>query len=121
MDGEDAVLVEQRLGQRDIVLVRRAPAQPERGDRAVERRIFGRQNLNLRQVAHGVHPAIAQRPQACRRAERRRCRLEREGVGNGQLGGIVGRAGMDARDGCRLLFGFSAGSGSIALIRSRRT
>ena len=97
MDGEDPVLVEQRLGQRDIVVVRGPAAQPERGNRAVQPGIVGRQDLNLRKVAQRPDPAIAQRPQArlARRSADRRLKGQRGR--DGELRGIVRRAGMNAR------------------------
>ena len=60
VNGENAVLVEQRLRQRDIVVVAGSPAQPERGDRAVERGILGGHDLDLWEVANGMDPAVAQ-------------------------------------------------------------
>src|SRR5437764_13071560 len=96
MDGEDAVLVEEGLGQRNIVLMRGPAAQPEGGDRAIHSRLFGRQDLHLRQADYLLDPAIAQGPQpglATGAADRR---LEAERGGDGQLDRIVDRPGMDA-------------------------
>ena len=96
MDRENAIFVEQRLRQSDIVLVGRPSAQPERGDRAVQ--VVRREDLDLGQILHRVDPAIAERAQpggAGRGADRR---LELERRGHGQLRRIVRRPGVHARD-----------------------
>ena len=86
------MLVEQRLGQRDIVLMARVAADAERRNRAMRRGIIWRENLDLGQAGDLPDPAVAQRPQAGRAPGAADLFLERQGGWNRQMGGIIGRA-----------------------------
>ena len=77
MDGEDPVLVEQRLGQRDIVFVRGPAAQPERGDRAVQPGSSGVRIWTCGRSRTGCTQRSRKRPQPRLRAARRQSPPER--------------------------------------------
>ena len=98
MDGEDAVLVEQRLRQRDIVFVRVRPRSRNDVIAPYSAGSSGVRIWTCGRSLHLAHPAIAQRPQPRRAPRAADRRLERQRGRDGQLRGIIGRAGMDARE-----------------------